>query len=112
MGSVTVDDLPGGVRRLSMTNPGCRNAIDREMRDALACALSSALAEPAVAAIILTGAGGDFSAGELSDATNSSITIGAILTWSGGSPVRRSLRSLPSRGPAREAAPASRSAAT
>jgi enoyl-CoA hydratase/carnithine racemase len=59
VGSLTADEPAEGVVRLTIANPAKRNALDREILDALATTL------PALDArcIVLTGAGSIFSAG-------------------------------------------------
>jgi len=52
-----------GILRLVMNQPERRNPLTRELREALARALEAALADEAVRALVLTGAGGAFSAG-------------------------------------------------
>ena len=59
---VTVTDRDG-TRVLTLNRPEARNAIDVPMRELLLAELESAAADPAVRAIVLTGAGGTFSAG-------------------------------------------------
>ena len=57
---LTVDDLGGGVRRLTLRNPARRNALDTETLDAL----ESAVAQPAgVRCWLLRGEGGHFCSG-------------------------------------------------
>jgi enoyl-CoA hydratase/carnithine racemase len=56
-------DRAGGVLILTLDRPGQRNAIDPELRDALAAALDDAATDPAVHGIVITGAGGAFCAG-------------------------------------------------
>jgi enoyl-CoA hydratase/carnithine racemase len=53
----------GGVLTLTLNRPERRNAIDPALRDALAAALDAAATDPAVRAIVITGAGGAFCAG-------------------------------------------------
>jgi enoyl-CoA hydratase/carnithine racemase len=55
--------VEAGVLTLTLDRPDRRNAIDPPLRDALAGALDAAGADPAVRAVILTGAGGAFCAG-------------------------------------------------
>ncbi|MEA2169351.1 MAG: enoyl-CoA hydratase [Solirubrobacteraceae bacterium] len=52
-----------GVLTLTLDRPDRRNAIDGEMRDALAAALDAAATSGDVRAVVLTGAGGAFCAG-------------------------------------------------
>jgi 2-(1,2-epoxy-1,2-dihydrophenyl)acetyl-CoA isomerase len=61
-GPVLVDD-DGAVRTVTLNRPQKRNAIDIELRIALAEALESAERDPAVRVIILTGAGPVFCSG-------------------------------------------------
>jgi enoyl-CoA hydratase/carnithine racemase len=56
-------DRAGGVLTLTLDRPEQRNAIDPELRDALAAALDHAATDPAVRGIVITGAGGAFCAG-------------------------------------------------
>ncbi len=51
------------VQRIALNNKANKNALGEAMRTALMDALKTSLADPAVRAIILTGAGPDFSAG-------------------------------------------------
>jgi enoyl-CoA hydratase/carnithine racemase len=67
MGSSTVESTllateERGVLTLALNRPAKRNAIDPELRDALARALDGAAADD-VRAVVLTGAGGTFCAG-------------------------------------------------
>ncbi|MCA3013327.1 MAG: enoyl-CoA hydratase/isomerase family protein [Myxococcaceae bacterium] len=60
-GAVHVEDAGGGVRLVTLSNPGRKNALDGGMLDALARAFDPA---PGVRAFLVTGAGeGVFSAG-------------------------------------------------
>jgi len=52
-----------GVLLLTMNRPEKKNAFDEEQWDALSSALQDAEANPAVAVVVLTGAGGNFSSG-------------------------------------------------
>lgn len=56
----TVDE---GILTLMLNRPAQRNAIDPELRDALAVALDAAASEPAMRGVVLAGAGGAFCAG-------------------------------------------------
>lgn len=53
----------GAVRLLTLNRPDVRNAIDLELRVALAEALEDAMADPATRAVVLTGAGAMFCSG-------------------------------------------------
>jgi enoyl-CoA hydratase/carnithine racemase len=57
------ENVSDGVLTLILDRPQRRNAIDAAMRDALQAALDRAGRESAIAAVILTGAGGAFCAG-------------------------------------------------
>lgn len=59
---VLTDDR-GAVRVLTLNDPDRRNAISLELRVELIRELDAAMADPAVRAIVLTGAGGTFSSG-------------------------------------------------
>jgi len=68
MPSSTADDVllveeRAGVLTLTLNRPERRNALDPELRDALAAALDRAALDPAVRGVVLTGAGGAFCAG-------------------------------------------------
>jgi enoyl-CoA hydratase/carnithine racemase len=59
VGALEVDEPAGGVVRLTISNPAKRNALDREILDALARTLPGIDAR----CVVLTGAGSIFSAG-------------------------------------------------
>ena len=63
VGTVVVDLPSPGIVRLTLSQPNKKNAIDAAMRDALAEQVDAALADMAVRALILAGAGGTFSSG-------------------------------------------------
>ncbi|MBX9647031.1 MAG: enoyl-CoA hydratase/isomerase family protein, partial [Xanthobacteraceae bacterium] len=63
MEAVTVDWASDGVLRIALSRPDKMNAIDVVMRDELLASLDKALVDPATRVILLTGAGGNFSAG-------------------------------------------------
>ncbi len=52
-----------GVLTLTLNRPAARNALSRAMLDALARLLAQAEADPAIGAVLITGAGGAFCAG-------------------------------------------------
>ena len=56
-------EVEDGVAILTMCRPERRNALSREMLNALASALASCETDPDIAAIVLTGASGAFCAG-------------------------------------------------
>src|SRR4051812_23219786 len=56
-------DTENGILTLTLDRPERRNAIDPELRDALAAALDAAATDPQVRGLIVTGAGGAFCAG-------------------------------------------------
>jgi enoyl-CoA hydratase/carnithine racemase len=64
---VLSEDVPAGeagaLRVVTLNRPDKRNAIDLELRVALAEAIEAAMADPAVRAVVLTGAGGTFCSG-------------------------------------------------
>src|SRR4051794_26850010 len=60
---VLLRSLRDGVLTLTLNRPAQRNAIDAELRDALASAIDDAAADAAVRAVVLAGAGGAFCAG-------------------------------------------------
>ena len=60
--TVRVEDR-GAVRVVTLDRPHVKNAIDLPLRRALAEAVEAADAEPAVRAVVLTGAGGAFCSG-------------------------------------------------
>ena len=53
----------GAVRHVILNRPEVRNALNRQMRRDFATILAAADAEPAIGAVVLSGAGGTFSAG-------------------------------------------------
>jgi enoyl-CoA hydratase/carnithine racemase len=63
VGSVLVATLEEGVLVLTLNRPERRNAIDPELRDALAEALDGAGTDEAVRGVVVAGAGGAFCAG-------------------------------------------------
>src|SRR5215218_6022449 len=62
-GGVLRSDAEGGVLTLTLNRPERRNAIDAELREALAAALDAAATESDVRGLVITGAGGAFCAG-------------------------------------------------
>src|SRR3954470_1900665 len=63
VGAALVEERAGGVVTLTLNRPDRRNAIDPELRNALAAALDAAATDAGVRGIVLTGAGGAFCAG-------------------------------------------------
>lgn len=63
MEAVSVDWACERVTRIALSRPEKMNAIDVVMRDELMASLDNALVDPETKAIVLTGAGGNFSAG-------------------------------------------------
>ena len=63
MDKVLIETLKDGVLTLTMNRPEARNALNLEMSDLMVAALQRAQLDPAVRAIVLTGAGGAFCAG-------------------------------------------------
>jgi 2-(1,2-epoxy-1,2-dihydrophenyl)acetyl-CoA isomerase len=63
MASIAIERLDGGVARATIDRPEKRNAVDPATREALADALAGLSADASVRALVLTGAGGNFSAG-------------------------------------------------
>lgn len=62
--TLLIDDLDGGVRRLTLNRPQAANALSRPLQDALVAALQDAAGDHAVRGVLITGAGGRvFSAG-------------------------------------------------
>ena len=58
-----LENIEGGIATLTMNRPEARNALTREMMYALAEALPRLAADPAVRAVVLTGAGKAFCSG-------------------------------------------------
>ena len=56
-------DVASGVCRIELARPEKKNALTAEMYRSLAAALASAEADPAVRVILISGAGGNFTAG-------------------------------------------------
>ena len=63
VGAALVEERADGVVTLTLNRPERRNAIDPDLRDALAAALDAAAADAEVRGVVLTGAGGAFCAG-------------------------------------------------
>jgi 2-(1,2-epoxy-1,2-dihydrophenyl)acetyl-CoA isomerase len=59
-----VEDAEAGVRTLTLDRPDALNALDRELKDVLLAALRGAARDRAVRAVVLTGAGRAFCAGQ------------------------------------------------
>ena len=63
VGAALVEERADGVVTLTLNRPERRNAIDPDLRDALAAALDAAAADAEVRGVVVTGAGGAFCAG-------------------------------------------------
>ncbi|WP_284618726.1 enoyl-CoA hydratase/isomerase family protein [Aquabacterium humicola] len=63
MNETVLVDVADGVATITLNRPQARNALDAQMKDALAALVPSIVADDAVRAVILTGAGGAFCAG-------------------------------------------------
>ncbi len=63
MSDVLLQETHGRVRLITLTRPEARNSINSALGTALVAAIEEADADPLVTAIVLTGAGGGFSAG-------------------------------------------------
>ena len=64
MSVLRVEDADPGVRTLTLDRPDALNALDRELKEVLLAALRAAARDRAVRAIVLTGAGRAFCAGQ------------------------------------------------
>lgn len=64
MADVVLQDLRSGTLVVTLNRPSVLNAVNREMREKLIAALAAAEGDPTVKAIVLTGAGKAFSAGQ------------------------------------------------
>ncbi|MFG2427189.1 enoyl-CoA hydratase/isomerase family protein [Streptomyces sp. NPDC048590] len=60
---VLLDEFKDGVRTLTLNRPEKKNAVDAELWQALGEAFTACRTDPAVRAVVLTGAGGAFCAG-------------------------------------------------
>lgn len=60
---VLVEHCHAGIVRLTLNRPAGQNSLSTDLRDRVSDALDSLAADPAVKVVILTGAGGTFSAG-------------------------------------------------
>ena len=60
---VLIVSRDGAVATLTMNRPRAKNALNKALLEALAAGLRSVAEDPAVRAIVLTGAGGAFCAG-------------------------------------------------
>ncbi|MDV6279179.1 enoyl-CoA hydratase/isomerase family protein [Rhodococcus jostii] len=61
--SLRIEDVRNGVRVMTIDRPSRRNALDHATYVALATAIADADLDPQVRAIVLTGAGGNFTSG-------------------------------------------------
>jgi 2-(1,2-epoxy-1,2-dihydrophenyl)acetyl-CoA isomerase len=75
-----VDDAEPGVRTLTLDRPAALNALDDELRTALTAAFRSAARDRTVRAVVLTGAGRGFCAGQdLREGATGSVDMAATL---------------------------------
>jgi 2-(1,2-epoxy-1,2-dihydrophenyl)acetyl-CoA isomerase len=63
MNDTVLYEVADGVATITLNRPQARNALDADMKDALAALVPTMVADEAVRAVILTGAGGAFCAG-------------------------------------------------
>lgn len=63
MSDVLITEVDGAIATLTLNRPEDRNAINDDLREALAAALDDVTADPAVRVVILTGNGKSFCAG-------------------------------------------------
>ena len=63
LGAAVLEERADGILTLTLNRPERRNAIDPELRDALAAALDAAATAAEVRGVVLTGAGGAFCSG-------------------------------------------------
>jgi 2-(1,2-epoxy-1,2-dihydrophenyl)acetyl-CoA isomerase len=64
MSNVLLVDRSGGVTTLTLNRPESMNSLSAELKEALLAALAEAAADPAVRAVVLTGSGRGFCAGQ------------------------------------------------
>ncbi|MFY7854923.1 MAG: enoyl-CoA hydratase/isomerase family protein [Rubrivivax sp.] len=80
MSALTID-LTDGVARLTLNEPQARNALTEPLKAALADAIPRLMDDPAVRALVLTGAGGAFCAGgDLRSMASAGADVG-VDTW-------------------------------
>ncbi len=76
MSQVVTCDTQDRIGVITLNRPGDRNALNTEMREALLAAILSCDMDPAVRAIVVTGAGSDFCAGGDMNAMHQSLQNG------------------------------------
>ena len=79
MESVLIAQREGSVATLIMNRPQTKNALDPELLSALGAGLSEVASDPAVRAVVLTGAGGAFCSGADLKGTLGNLDAGADL---------------------------------
>jgi 2-(1,2-epoxy-1,2-dihydrophenyl)acetyl-CoA isomerase len=99
METVRVEEADG-VARVTLNRPDKLNAFTAEMHEALAAALDAAARKPQIRAVLLTGAGRGFCAGQDLSARRALIESGAKLDLGDGieryyNPLVRRLRAMP-----------------
>ncbi|MFM9939192.1 MAG: enoyl-CoA hydratase/isomerase family protein [Hyphomicrobiaceae bacterium] len=83
MSEVVLSDLRRGTLVVTLNRPAVLNAVNRELREALTARLAAAEADPAVKAVVLTGTGKAFSAGQdLAEAA--SAELADVRAWCDG----------------------------
>lgn len=87
--------IDGATATLALANPARRNPISTETAQALLDALLHLEADPRVRVIVLTGAGGAFSAGGDLDEFLATVDSGAVALWDTGEPWQALYRTLP-----------------
>jgi len=93
MTETVVAERHPGWRRLLLNRPERLNAFDPAMLAALSAALDDAEADPSCRAVVLTGAGRAFSAGQDLDAVRAEVDLGHVLE-EGWNPLIRRLAGL------------------
>jgi enoyl-CoA hydratase/carnithine racemase len=83
MGAVLLSEMHSGTLLLTLNRPGSLNAVSAELRGALTARMAEADADPSIKAVVITGAGRAFCAGQdLSEAAHYAVTD--IPAWGTG----------------------------